>query len=42
LGLALAAEVTRLHQGTIWVESAARKGSTFWVRLPNSPPKQNG
>lgn len=36
VGLALARQLTELHQGTIWVESRWRKGSTFWARLPNT------
>lgn len=34
IGLALARELTELHEGTITVESEPGKGSTFIVRLP--------
>ena len=42
LGLALTRQFVRLQHGTIWVESAAHKGSTFWVRLPIGTPEENG
>ena len=34
LGLAMAYEIVRYYNGTIEVESAPGKGSTFTVRLP--------
>ncbi|RVT98176.1 PAS domain-containing sensor histidine kinase [Mucilaginibacter limnophilus] len=35
-GLAKVAEVTRRHNGSIWVESRQDKGSTFSIRFPMS------
>lgn len=35
LGLALAEEIARLHGGAIQVEESTKKGSVFFVRLPN-------
>ncbi|MGD9047492.1 MAG: HAMP domain-containing sensor histidine kinase [Anaerolineae bacterium] len=37
LGLAIAQRIVLGHQGTIWVESEAGKGSTFYVSLPTQP-----
>ena len=34
IGLALAKEFVRLHNGRIWVESEPGKGSCFYVELP--------
>ncbi|MBI5454070.1 MAG: MCP four helix bundle domain-containing protein [Deltaproteobacteria bacterium] len=34
LGLVLTKRLVELHNGSIWVESEAGKGSTFFVRLP--------
>ncbi|MDP1726305.1 MAG: tetratricopeptide repeat-containing sensor histidine kinase [Bacteroidota bacterium] len=34
LGLLLCKEFVELHQGTIWVESELKKGSTFFVSFP--------
>ncbi len=34
LGLYIAREIVRSHNGKIWVESELGKGSTFYVRLP--------
>ena len=34
LGLAITMQLTRIHQGHIWVESEVGKGSTFVVLLP--------
>jgi len=40
LGLASVAEILRLHNGSISVESAPGKGAKFSVYLPASPPGQ--
>ena len=37
VSLAIAQQITRAHQGTIEVESAAETGTTFTVRLPHAP-----
>ncbi len=34
LGLALVAEITKLHDGRIWVDSKSGRGSRFYVALP--------
>lgn len=34
LGLFLVKAVTEAHGGSVWVESAPGKGSTFWLELP--------
>ncbi|EFH83799.1 sensor histidine kinase [Ktedonobacter racemifer] len=34
LGLAICKEIVVLHNGRIWVESSAEKGTTFFVALP--------
>jgi PAS domain S-box-containing protein len=34
LGLFIASEILRRHQGTFWIESEPDKGSTFYFRLP--------
>lgn len=34
LGLFIAAEIVKAHQGKIWVESHKGKGSTFFISLP--------
>jgi two-component system, OmpR family, sensor histidine kinase MtrB len=42
LGLAIAADNARLLGGAVEVESAAGKGATFTVTLPERPPESNG
>jgi signal transduction histidine kinase len=34
LGLALVREIVHAHGGRVWVESAPRQGSTFYLSLP--------
>jgi signal transduction histidine kinase len=38
LGLYIAKEIVLAHHGEIWVESTAKSGTTFTVRLPRSRP----
>jgi PAS domain S-box-containing protein len=37
LGLALVREIAHAHGGRVWVESAPRQGSTFYLSLPLAP-----
>ena len=37
LGLALVREIAHAHGGRVWVESAPRQGSTFYLSLPFAP-----
>jgi signal transduction histidine kinase len=37
LGLALVREIAHAHGGRVWVESAHRQGSTFYLSLPFAP-----
>ena len=39
LGLTICKELTELNHGRIWVESTENIGSTFYVELPKSNPK---
>ena len=37
LGLCIAKEIVSAHNGKIWVENNAYKGSCFYVKLPTAP-----
>ncbi len=41
LGLAIAKSIVQLHNGRIWVEPGAVRGSRFCVSLPESPSQQD-
>ena len=38
LGLYLSRSIVEAHEGQIWVESTVGEGTTFFVRLPRTPP----
>lgn len=40
MGLHIASEIAKRHGGTLWVESAVRKGSTFYFTLPLNSSSQ--
>lgn len=42
LGLAIVKKIVSLHEGSITVDGAVGKGTTFMVRLPVTPPDRNG
>ncbi len=42
LGLSIARRIVDMHGGSIWVESAAHKGSTFKFSIPVTVTKQQG
>jgi two-component system, OmpR family, sensor kinase len=42
LGLYLARSITEAHGGTLNAESAAGKGTSFWLSLPLAPTKADG
>jgi two-component system sensor histidine kinase VicK len=39
LGMHLIQTLVRLHGGTLWVESAENRGTTFYIQLPNFAPQ---
>jgi PAS domain S-box-containing protein len=41
LGLALVEEIAYAHRGQVWVKSAPREGSTFYLRLPLAPERRS-
>jgi PAS domain S-box-containing protein len=41
LGLAIVREYVEMHDGTIWLESEAGKGTTFFVRIPTFTASDN-
>ena len=40
LGLAIVHSIAENHRGRVWVESAAGKGSTFYLQIPLIQPKE--
>jgi len=40
VGLFLVKNLVEAHHGTIWVESKVGKGTTFWFRIPKTPPDE--
>lgn len=41
LGLAVVSAIAQAHQGKAWLESTSPEGSTFVLRLPTCPARQN-
>lgn len=39
IGLFLVKNLVEAHHGKIWVETELGKGTTFWFRLPKTPPE---
>jgi CheY-like chemotaxis protein len=39
LGLSISRQFVELHHGQMWVESALGLGTTFYIRLPITPPR---
>lgn len=41
VGLAIVQKIMKFHHGKVWIESKGQgTGCTFWLRFPNSQPKQ--
>ena len=40
LGLAIVSSIASNHGGRVWVDSAVGKGSTFYLQVPLSQPKE--
>src|SRR5258708_39106762 len=40
IGLFLVKSLVEAHHGNIWFDSELGKGSTFWFRIPKSPPEE--
>ena len=38
LGMSIIKTIVELHHGTVWFESTENVGTTFFVRIPQSPP----
>ena len=42
LGLAIARTIVEAHQGQLWLDECSSAGTTFAVKLPAQPPRQEG
>ena len=40
IGLFLVKSLVEAHHGTIWVDTELGKGTTFWFRIPKTPPEE--